>query len=81
MYKVFVAGLVHSEHSSYEKAVITAGWVGGVIHCPSGLHDTEAWRYAARNQGFTGDYLDWTQQSDETRELYEEGARGGNTEN
>lgn len=66
----------HSMGESYEEAVIQAGIVRGRIRCPTGLLDTDAWRWAQHNQGFTGTYEQWKELSDEVRQQYEDGAAG-----
>lgn len=68
--------VTHSKGESYEEAVIQAGIVRGRILCPTGLPDTEAWKWAVRMQGFTGTYEEWKELNDETRQQYEDGAAG-----
>ena len=66
----------HSEHESYRDAVDQADMVHGRVFCGTGLSDEAAWKWARDNQGFTGDYAEWTAQDDDERGEYELGAAG-----
>jgi len=67
-----VAGwTLHSEHESFREAVDQADMVRGRV---AGEEKAHAW--ATANQGFTGDFAEWTSQDDEERAEYESGAAG-----
>ena len=73
----------HSAFRSYRDAVDQADLAHGrVIVGESGkgcMTDAEAHRWAVANQGFDGDYISWSNQDDEERSEYEDGAAGLST--
>lgn len=50
-------------------------WVRGLLAVAAAT-DYEAWQWAAREQGYTGDYDAWTQMAEAERAEYEDGAQG-----
>jgi len=70
--------IVHSEHDSFRDAIDQADMVHGIVWCgcDAQMTDMEAWKYAVKCQGFTGDYAEWSAQDDDERNAYELGAAG-----
>lgn len=67
---------MHSQHESYHDAVDQSDMVHGRVMLSTGGSDMQAWRWAAANQGFDGDFAAWQSLDDDERAEYEKGAAG-----